>query len=87
MAAMILESIDDLKKVLREDDIPFFAENDFEWYVDKCGGDYNRAAYEMLMVKSESTDLSVAGMSTSDSSSYFKRMALRFRPNNSGVLK
>lgn len=85
--AVQINSIEDMRIVLREEEIPFFSYAEIEWYVAKCGGDYNRAAYEMLIVKSESTDISIAGMSTADSSSYFKRLANRFRPNNSGVLK
>lgn len=85
--AVQISSVDDMKVVLRESEIPFFSDQEIEWYVGKCGGDFNRAAYEMLIVKSESTDISIAGMSTADSSSYFKRLANRYRPNNSGVLK
>ena len=86
MAVIELSSIADLKIVLRESDVPFFSDEQIAWYVEKCGS-YNRAAYEMLIVKSEATDLSIAGMSTADSSNYFKRLAGRFRTYNSGVLK
>ena len=51
MADMILGSIHDLKIVLREKDIPFFSDEELEWYVDKCGS-YNDAAYELLLKKS-----------------------------------
>lgn len=81
-----LSSINDLKIILRESEIPFFSDVELQWYVDKFGGDYNRAAYELLIVKSENTGMSIAGMSADDSSSYFRRLANRYRPNNSGVL-
>lgn len=84
---LALNSIDDLKIVLRESEIPFFTDTELQWYVDKFNGDYNRAAYELLIVKSENTGMSISGMSTEDSSSYFRRLANRYRPNNSGVLK
>lgn len=84
---MKLSSIDDLKIVLRESEMPFFDDSELQWYVDKFNGDYNRAAYELLIVKSENTGMSIAGMSADDSSSYFRRLANRYRPNNSGVLK
>jgi len=87
MAAIVLESVYDLKIVLREEEVPFFSDKELQWYVDKCGGDYNRAAYELLIVKSEATGLSIAGMSTEDSSNYFKRLANRYKRYNSGVLK
>lgn len=84
---MELSSIDDLKIVLRESEMPFFDDNELQWYVNKFNGDYNRAAYELLIVKSENTGMNIAGMSADDSSSYFRRLANRYRPNNSGVLK
>ena len=81
-----LNSIADLKVILRESEIPFFEDTELQWYVDKFNGDYNRAAYELLIVKSENTGMSISGMSAEDSSS-FRRLANRYRPNNSGVLK
>lgn len=80
-----LSSITDLKVVLRESEIPFFSDAELQWYVDKCGS-YNLAAYELLIAKSENTGMSISGMSADDSSSYFRRLANRYRPNNSGVL-
>ena len=82
-----LDSIDDLKIVLRENEVPFFDDAELQWYVDKFNGDYDKAVYELLIVKSENTGLSIPGMSSEDSSSYFCRIANRYRPNNSGVLK
>ncbi len=84
---LTLNSIDDLKVVLRESEIPFFGDAELQWYVDKFNGNYNRAVYELLIVKSENTGMSISGMSAEDSSSYFRRLANRYRPNNSGVLK
>ena len=86
MADMILGSIHDLKIVLREKDIPFFSDEELEWYVDKCGS-YNDAAYELLLKKSETTSVNISGMSTEDTSSYFRRLASCFKPNHTGVLK
>ena len=82
-----LNSISDLKIVLRESEVQMFTDEELQWYVDKFNGNYNRAAYELLIVKSENTGISISGMSAEDSSSYFKRLAQRYRPNNSGVLK
>lgn len=82
-----MNSIDDLKVVLRESEIPFFSDEELQWYVDKFNGNYNRAAYELLIVKSENTKVSISGFDAEDSSSYFRRLANRYRPNNSGVLK
>ena len=84
---LALNSIDDLKIVLRESEVQMFTDAELQWYVDKFNGNYNRAAYELLIVKSENTGVSISGMSAEDSSSYFRRLANRYRPNNSGVLK
>lgn len=84
---LTLNSIDDLKVILRESEVQFFTDEELQWYVDKFNGNYNRAAYELLIVKSENTGVSISGMSAEDSSSYFRRLAQRYRPNNSGVLK
>lgn len=84
---LTLNSIDDLKVVLRESEIPFFSDEELQWYVDKFNGNYNRAVYELLIVKSENTKVSISGFDAEDSSSYFRRLANRYRPNNSGVLK
>ena len=84
---LTLNSIDDLKVVLRESEVQMFTDLELQWYVDKFNGNYNRAAYELLIVKSENTGVSISGMSAEDSSSYFRRLAQRYRPNNSGVLK
>ena len=83
---LTLNSIDDLKVVLRESEVQMFTDLELQWYVDKFNGNYNRAAYELLIVKSENTGVSISGMSAEDSSSYFRRLAQRYRPNNSGVL-
>lgn len=84
--AILLTSIDDMKTVLREEEIPFFTDEQLEWYYQKFGS-YNAAVYECLMVKAEDTALQIAGMTTSDTSKYFRRTARRYRQNNSGVLK
>ena len=86
MADIKLSSIQDLKIILREKDIPFFSDEELEWYVEKCGS-YNGAAYELLLVKAENTSVNISGMNTEDTSSYFRKLALRYKPKNTGVLK
>lgn len=82
-----MTAIEELKIILREDDIPFFTDNQLEYYLSKNNEDINRTAYECLSIKAEDTSFSISGMSTGDTSKYFKRLAQRYRPNNSGVLK
>lgn len=82
-----MNSLDDLKVVLREDEIPFFSEEQLAFYLKENSGDYNATAYQCLLIKAEETTLSVSGLSLGDTSKYFRRLASRYRPNNSGILK
>lgn len=81
-----MTSMDDLKMVLREEDVPFFTDKQLDFYLRENGGDYNATAYQCLLVKAEDTTLSVSGLSAGDSSVYFRRLAAKYRPHNSGVL-
>lgn len=76
-----------LKIILREKDIPFFSDDELNFYYDKNGGNFNATAYECLQVKAENNTLSISGLTVADSSSYFLKLALRYKPSNSGVLK
>lgn len=82
-----MQSIEDLKIVLRENDIPFFTDQELDFYLKENDGDYRRTAYQCLCVKAENTTLSISGLTTADTSAYFRRLASRYRPNNSGILK
>lgn len=79
-------SIARMRKILREDDVPFFSDDELEFYVSENGGNVNDAIYQCLIIKSEDTTLSVSGLTTADTSSYFKRLARRYRPWHSGVI-
>lgn len=83
---IILSSLDDLRIVLREDDIPFFSTEELRFYLSENNGDYSATAYQCLLIKAENTQLSISGMSAADSSAYFRRLASRYRPRNSGIL-
>lgn len=81
-----MTEIEIIKKELRENQSPYFEEDDFRYYLDKNNGDLNATIYEMLIIKSEDSTISVSGLSTQDTSAYFKRLASRFKRFNSGVL-
>ena len=83
---MAMSAIDELKLILREKDVPFFTDEELNYYLNKSGS-VERAAYECLVIKSEDTSVSLSGLSVADSSKYFRRLAAKYRPNNSGVLK
>lgn len=81
-----MTDIERIKKEIREEQAPYFEEDDFEFYLSKNNGDVNATIYEMLIVKSEDSTISVSGLSTQDTSSYFKRLASRYKSFNSGIL-
>lgn len=82
-----MADIERMKVILRESEIPFFSDEDLQFYLNENNGDVNRALYQCLLIKSENTSLGLSGVNIPDSSSYFRRIAQRYRPNNSGVLK
>lgn len=82
----MINSIDELKLILREDDIPFFTDEQISKYI-TLYETLDLALYAMLMVKAENTQMQIAGMTTQDTSSYFRKLARQYRPNNSGILK
>ena len=82
-----LSKQDRIKKLLREEECPCFADEDVEFYLSENDGDVNKTLYQMLLVKAEDTTLNVTGLSCADTSKYFRRLAQRYRPNNSGQLK
>lgn len=82
-----MTDIERIKKEIREEQSPYFEEDDFQYYLDKNGGDIDATIYEMLIVKSEDSTISVSGLNTQDTSSYFKRLASRYKKFNSGILK
>lgn len=82
-----MTTLDEMKLVLRESDIPFYTDEELQYYLDKHQGSFNDAVYECLIVKSENTALNLAGLTIQDSSEYFRRLADRYRPRHSGVLK
>ena len=82
-----MNSLEDLKIVLRESDVPFFTNEELEFHRRENNGDYRLTAYQCLLIKAEDTTLSVSGLNAADSSKYFRRLASRYRPHNSGILK
>ena len=82
-----MSSLEELRLVLREDDVPFFTDEQLLFYIKENNEDYNATAYQCLLIKAEDTTLRISGLTTGDSSKYFRRLAARYRPNNSGTLK
>ncbi len=81
------DKVKELKLILREHDVPFFTDEELEYYLGLHNGSVSNAAYECLLLKAEDTSLNISGLTLGDSSKYFRRLAARYRPNNSGTLK
>lgn len=81
-----MNELDRLKFILRENEMPMFSDDELLQVLDD-EKDFNRTVYNLLLLKSENTALSVSGLSIQDTSSYFKRLAQMYRPHNSGLLE
>lgn len=82
-----MTDIEHIKKIIREDQMPYFTDDDVKFYLEKNRGDITATIYDLLIVKSEDTTISVAGLTTTDTSRYFKRLASKYKVFNSGILK
>ena len=80
-----MDTLEKLKFVLRESEMPMFTDEELQKYLDAAES-FDTAAYELLLMKSENTGIQISGLSIQDTSSYFRRLAQTYRPNNSGVL-
>lgn len=83
---MDMDAVGELKVILRENDCPFFTNEELEYYLKKNNNNVESTAYQCLIVKSEDTTLNISGMNASDTSKYFRRLAQRYKKNNSGIL-
>ena len=81
-----MTDIEKIKVEVREDKCPYFEDSEIEYYSDKNGGDIEATIYELLTVKAEDSTISVSGLNTADTSSYFRRLASKHRQFNSGIL-
>lgn len=80
-------SIEQIKLIIREKDIPYFTDAEIQSYLDINNGDDKKTIYDLLLIKAENTTTNIAGLSVADSSQYFRKLALRYRPTNSKTLK
>ena len=78
-----MTDVERVYKEIREEQSPYFDEGDIEYYLEKNGGDVDATIYEMLIIKSEDSSLSLSGVNTTDTSGYFKRLASKYKRFNS----
>lgn len=85
---MAISDIQRMKIILQEEKCGnYFSDDELEFYIEENEGDVNKAIYQCFMVKAQDTTLSFAGLNCADTSKYFRRMAQKYRPNNSGILR
>ena len=81
-----MTDLEKIKVEIREDKCPYFEDSEIQYYLDKNKGDIEATIYELLTVNAEDSTISVSGLNTADTSSYFRRLASKHRQFNSGIL-
>lgn len=81
-----MDNLEKLKFNLREEQTPYFTNEELLYLLEKNNNNVKKASYEGLILKAETTGLNVSGLTTKDSSSYFKMLASQYVDTNSGVL-
>ena len=81
-----MDNLEKLKFNLREEQTPYFTNEELLYLLKKNNNNVKKASYEGLILKAETTGLNVSGLTTKDSSSYFKMLASQYIDTNSGVL-
>ena len=81
-----MDSLEALKLNIMEKQYPYFTDEELLQRLELNSGDVRQTSYECLIIKAESTGLSVSALTTKDSSSYFKMLASKYVTTNSGVL-
>lgn len=81
-----MDSLETLKLNIMEKQYPYFTDEELLQRLELNNGDVKQTSYDCLIIKAESTGLSVSGLTTKDSSSYLKMLASKYVSTNSGVL-
>lgn len=74
-----------IKFILREDEMPMFTDESIKEFIQNSVS-VESALYELLLLKSENTALNMSGLTTAETSDYFRRLASTYRPFNTGTL-
>lgn len=82
-----MSDVERIRLEIREDMCPYFDQGEIEKYLEKNKGDVEATIYELLIVKSEDSTITVSGLNTTDTSGYFKRLASLYKRYNTGILR
>ena len=75
-----------LKTGLREAEIPFFSDEELLQIMERNNNDFDACMYNACIIKSENCSISVSNLSLPDSSAYWLRMAMAYRPSATTVV-
>ena len=79
--------IQELKLILREETSPFFSDEEIAYYLQKNNYNIDATAYECLLLKAEDDSISLpGGLQLANNSSYWLRLAKKYKPNGSKIL-
>lgn len=78
---MTSEQLTKLKGILREEEVPFFSDEDIETQFSMSENDLEMTAYRLCIIKAETCAISLSGMSIKDTSDYWLRLAAMYRPS------
>lgn len=75
-----------LKTGLREAEIPFFSDEELLQIMERNNNDFDTCMYNACIIKAENCSVSVSNLSLPDSSAYWLRMAMAYRPSATTVV-
>lgn len=80
-----MTDLERMKFILREEEMPMFTDEELQSYLASADS-MDMALYQLLLLKSENTQVQISGLTIQDTSNYFRRLAQTYRPYNSGLL-
>ena len=79
--------LEKIKIVLRENEIPFFSDDEINLQLELHDNDFYMTVYTLAIAKAENCQMSLSGLSLADTSEYWLRIAQTYRPNNTVILE
>ncbi len=79
--------LETLKANLREEEYPFFTDEELTRIYTECDGDIADATYRALLIKAESDGLKLSDMTLDSSREYWLSLAALYRKNRTGTVK
>lgn len=76
-----------LKANLREEQYPFFSDEELEKILADCGFDVNSASYRALIIKAENDSANLPDIDLESSRQYWLTLASLYRKNRTGFIK